>query len=250
MSEDITIKKSDLWKYATFVLIAVVVIGAIFLFTGHGASSSTGNATNNSTSVDVSAFTSNSALFPSIGPSNAKNTVIEFADFQCPYCALASGLPNWTSQYTSQYGDLIGVAKNVETAAENGQLRFIFVPMNFLDNPSSQYGNESTYASEAAYCAGDQGKYFQMHDAIYAASTSPSEDTGKYTKANLKIIASGISGLDMSKFDNCLDSDTYLSAASQSTAAAFSAGVQGTPTFYVNGKSVTPSWSAIQAALQ
>ena len=246
MVEELTIKKSDLWKYATFALLIIVVIGAIFIFKGHSA---TGNNTNdtNAAAIDLSTFTSNSLLYPSVGPDNSKNTVVEFADFQCPYCALASGLPNWSSQYVSQYGDLVGVAKNIENAAEQGQLRFVFVPMNFLDRNGA---GESTWAGEAAYCAGDQGKYFQMHDAIYAASTGPQEETGKYTKANLEIIAQSIPGLDQAKFKSCLENDTYITAIQASTSAAFSAGIQGTPAFFVNGKSVQPSWAAVQAALK
>lgn len=250
MSNEITIKKSDLWKYATFVLLVVVVVALIFLFKGH---SSNGSVNDNGTgAVNLNAFLSNSVLYPSIGPSDAKNVVVEFSDYQCPYCALASGLPSWSAQYKSQYGDLVGVAGQAENAAEQGQLKFIFVPMNFLDRDSSRNPivGESTWAGEAAYCAGDQGKYFEMHDAIYAASTGPQEETGKYTKDNLKTIAAGISGLDTSKFNDCLDSDTYLSAIKASNAAAFSAGVTGTPAFFVNGQQVNPSWAAVQAALK
>ena len=62
----------------------------------------------------------------------------------------------------------------------------------------------------ADMCALDQGKFWQMHDAIYSASDAPAEDTGKYTKANLTIIAQGISGMDMTKFNNCLNTDADL----------------------------------------
>ncbi len=243
MSEGkITVKKSDLWKYTTFIIIIAVIIGAVFLFKINGSSSNT-----NETAINLNTFTSNSVLYPSIGPDNAKNVVVEFADFQCPYCAIASGLPNWTSQYQSQYGDLVGVAKKVESAAEQGQLKFVFVPMNFVDRGTD---GESTWAAEAAYCAGDQGKYFQMHDAIYAASTGPQEDTGKYTKAKLEIIAQNVTGLNQTQFKSCLESDTYLSAITSSNNEALNAGIKSTPAFFVNGKQVNPSWSAVQAALK
>ena len=252
----LTIKASSVWKVSCAIL-AILLVASI-LTGGFGIKgATTGSAVQNTQetgttqqqAVDLSVFESNSDIFPSAGPDNAKNVVVEFADFQCPYCALASGLPSWASQYATQYGSLIGVAKSAEQAAEDGQIKFIFVTMSFLDNPQSQYGTESTYAAEAGFCANDQGKFWEMHDAIYAASDGPSESTGKYTKANLEKIAQGISGLDQAKFKECLENDTDLSKVQQSQKAA-SQVVQGTPSFFVNGQQVNPSWSAIQAALQ
>lgn len=255
MSEEktITLKKDTLWKFG-FVVLAIALVVSIFTG-GFGikmaGSSGTGTQQQNTgatqqqgvTAADLTPFTSNPNLYPSLGSSSAKNTVIEFADFQCPYCAMASGLPNWTSQYATQYGDLIGAAGKVETEAQSGSsVRFIFVPMSFL-------GNESVYAAEAGYCAAAQGKFWEMHDAIYGASTSPSEDTGKYSKANLEILAQGINGLNQATFKNCLESDQYSSQV-QTAGAQASTAAQGTPTFYVNGKEVTASSATIQAALQ
>ena len=243
----VTIKKSTLWAVGAFALLVLLVVS---IFTGgFGIMKSTGNAANTGTNtntgtanIDPSVFLSNSGLYPSLGPSNAKVTVIEVADFQCPYCALASGLPSWASQYASQYGDLIGAAGNVEQLAQQGKVQFIFVPWSFL-------GQESIYAAEAAYCAGDQGKYFDMHDAIYQASDGPSEDTGKYSKANLTIIAKSISGLDQTKFNSCLQSDADLAKVQQIASDVQKSGVTGTPMFFVNGKQVQASWAAIQAVI-
>jgi len=246
-SGTITIKKDSLWKYATFLLIAVVVVGGFFMLRGGSTGGAATGDNNSGTSGigDVSVFLNNPELYPSIGPDNAPHTVIEFADFQCPYCALASGLPSWASQY-QQYADLIGSAGKVETLAEQGKVKFVFVIMNFLDR-----GNvgESNWAGEAALCANSQGKFWEMHDAIYKASDGPSEETGKYSVANLEKIAQGISGLDQTKFKDCLEKGTYLSAVQTSNAAAGTAGVQGTPTFVVDGKQVQASWTAIQAAI-
>ena len=237
--KSITIKKSDLWKYSTFVLI---VIGSIFLFTGKSGTtpnSGTGNAAN----VDASIFEKNPSLFPSLGPDDASAVVVEFADFQCPYCALASGFPSWSSQYVSQYGDLIDSAGKAEDLAKQGQIKFIYVPLSFL-------GQESVNAAQAGYCAQEQGKFWEMHDEIFKASDGPSENTGKYSIDNLKKIAQGISGMDTTKFNSCLDSGKYASAVQQATALVQNAGFQiSTPQFWVNGNQVSASWSSIEAAI-
>jgi len=253
-AKTITIKKDALWKGAAFVLMVALVISMFTGGFGIGKGSVTGNAaTGNaaagtgSSAVDVSAFTSDSSLFPSLGPSNAKYTVIEFADFQCPYCALAAGLSNESKQYASQV-PYYGIATQLEQLANQGKIRFIFVAMNFLDSTNrGGTTQESTWAAEAAFCANDQGKFWQMHDAIYAANDM-SEDDGKYTKANLEKIAATISGLDTAKFNSCLENDTFLSKVQQSEQAA-STVVSGTPEFVVNGQQVQASTSAIMSAI-
>lgn len=241
--ETLTIKKADLWKYSTFVLIAVVVIGAILMFSGKSGGNTTDTGTNTGSPINMKVFTEDPSLYPSLGPDDATNVVIEFADFQCPYCAIASGLPTWAAQYKTQYGDLYDAAGQVEDLAKAGDLRFIYVPWSFL-------GQESIFAAEAALCANEQGKFWEMHDAIFAASDGPSESTGKYSKANLEIIAKKVTGLDQAKLKSCLESDKYASSMSSIAQAAAASGVTGTPAFFVNGQKVASSWTAIQAALQ
>ncbi len=186
----------------------------------------------------------NKSLYPSLGPDNAKPIVIELVDFQCPYCALATGIPSWTPQYLGQYGDLVNVAKKVRELANKGEIRFIYVPLSFL-------GQESIDAAQAALCANEQGKFWQMYDTIYEASTSPMEDTGRYSKENLKIIAKNISGLDLVKFNTDLDNDKYLPSLQKITQVVSEQGIQiSTPQFFVNGQSVPPSWSVLKDLLK
>ena len=254
----ITLKKSTLWEIATFVLLALLIISILTAGFGVGKSRTATNAGNNAANAgnanantgsagsgDTSVIVANPNLFPQIGPSNAKHTVIEMADFQCPYCAMATGLPSWVSQYQSQYGSLIGSAKAMETLGEQGKIRFIFVPLSFL-------GKESDNAAMAAYCALDQGNsyFWKMHDAIYAASTGPQEDTGKYNITNLETIASGIQGLNQNKFNSCLENSDTMTQVKDAMAKVQGAGFQiSTPQFWVDGKSVTPSTTALNAAI-
>jgi protein-disulfide isomerase len=242
MSEDtITIKKDKIWKYSTFVLLTVLILGAIFAFTNKSSTNpnGTGNVVDTNP-VSLDAFLDTS-LYPTLGPENSENVVIEFSDFQCPYCSLASGLPSWATGYASQYSDLIDSAGKVQDMAADGKLRFIYVSMSFL-------GQESIYAAQASYCAKDQGKFWEVHDAIFRASTGPEENDGRYSKENLKTIAKSISGLDTAKFNKCLDDDETLSDV-QKVASQASQIASGTPTFYINGKQYSASWNAISAAL-
>lgn len=258
----ITIKKDALWKYAFFILLAISVISFFVFANKSGNNYNTGNAVNTGNAnaggngnaaanagtttgaatgpADLSSITKNPALFPALGPENAQTTVVEFVDFQCPYCGIASGLVPWIDQVKTQYSDLAGVTQKIKDLAQQGKVRFSVVTMSFL-------GQESVYAAQAGLCANQQGKFFEMEDAIYGAQTQ-GENTGKFNKDKLEIIAGKVTGLDQTKFKDCLDNDKTLSDVQKVTSTA-SQFAQGTPTFYVNGKQVQASWSAIQSAI-
>ncbi|MDP2628272.1 MAG: thioredoxin domain-containing protein [Nanoarchaeota archaeon] len=244
-NDSISVKKGDIWKYSTFVLIALVIVGGFFVLSNNSPTNNavnTGNAgATAGAASDLSIITENPSLFPSLGPENAKHVVLEFSDFQCPYCGMASGLPSWTSQYVSQYGDLIGSAGKVQEMAEKGEVRFIYVSMSFL-------GQESVYAAQAGLCANKQGKFWEMHDEIFKASTGPQENDGRYSKENLKNIAKKVSGLDTGKFNSCLDNDETLSDVQQAASIAGQF-ASGTPTFYVDGRQVSASWTQLSSLL-
>ncbi len=234
----ITMKKSTLWGIVIFALLALLVAS---IFTGGfgltKSSSATGNAANTNTgaTIDTKIFTSNPNLYPSLGPDNAKYTVIEFVDFQCPVCGLASGSPSWISQYAGRAG--VGVAGQLEELAKQGKIRFITVTMSFL-------GQGSVYATEAGLCANDQGKFWEMYDAIFANQVPPEQEGAQFTKSQLETIASNIKGLDTSKFNNCLEKDEHLSDGKIIAQAAVSTGVSGTPTFIINGQ-IVQNWPSV-----
>ncbi len=95
---------------------------------------------------------------------------------------------------------------------------------------------ESHWAAEAAECANLQGKFWEMHDKLF--SVWRGENVGTYTKANLKQYAADL-GLDTGKFNQCLDSDQTMSTVQADIGEATRLGVQGTPTFFVNGRQLT-----------
>jgi len=97
---------------------------------------------------------------------------------------------------------------------------------------------ESVDASNAALCANDQEKYWEMHDLLFEAQDSEKEYTGKYAKANLKVLGAKIEGLDLTKFNECVDKDTHVQEVKDMTtnvAAAAYANTNsfGTPSFYI-----------------
>ena len=107
-----------------------------------------------------------------------------------------------------------------------GKVRWVYRDFAFL-------GQESTWASEAARCAADQGKFWQMHDYLYTHQNG--ENEGAFSKDNLKKFAKAL-GLDQGSFDSCLDTGKYTSAVQAETVAGGKAGVNGTPANFINGK--------------
>lgn len=149
--------------------------------------------------VDVTAGDS-----PSSGPADAPVTMIEFADFQCPYCRQTEPTVN---KLREQY---------------KGKLRYVF--KNF-PLPSHQLAEK---AAEAALCAGQQGQYWPYHDQLFTEAPTDLDVPGlKKTAADLK--------LDTSKFDNCLDSGAEAASVKRTIAEGRNIGIGGTPSFTING---------------
>lgn len=139
---------------------------------------------------------------PFKGDKNAKVTLIEFSDYQCPFCGrhARDTLPQIEADYI-----------------KTGKVKYVFYdfPLSFHENAFK--------AAEAAHCAGDQGKYWEMHDRLFNNQTAL-KDLTPYAQAI---------GLDMSKFQKCLDSGKYAAEVRKDTADGQNAGVSGTPTFYL-----------------
>lgn len=140
---------------------------------------------------------------PTRGPANAKVTIIEFSDYQCPFCQRARST---VEKVLETYGD---------------KVRYVL-----RDFPLS-FHKEAFKAHEAAYCAGDQNKYWEMSELLF-------KNQKDLEVAKLKGYAKDLS-LDMAKFDKCLDEDVYKERVQQGLVDGQSAGVSGTPAFFVNG---------------
>ena len=140
---------------------------------------------------------------PAIGPENAKVTVIEFTDYQCPFCGKARPT----------------VQQMIDTYKDN--LRYVL-----RDFPLS-FHQDSFAAHVASHCAGEQGKYWEYNKILFNSQTALKPD-------KLKEYAKQV-GLDTKKFDECLDSNKYAGKIQQNMEEASKAGVSGTPSFFING---------------
>jgi protein-disulfide isomerase len=141
---------------------------------------------------------------PVRGNPKAPVTVLEFSDFQCPYCGQAR--PTVT-RVRETYGD---------------RVRWVFrhFPLDFHA--------QARKAGEAAACAGEQGKFWEMHDRLFASQ-------GKLRPADLKEHAAA-TGLDPAKFGQCLDSGRHADSVERDAEYGARHGVSGTPAFFVNGR--------------
>ena len=139
------------------------------------------------------------------GDAKALVTIIEFSDFQCPYCAkfYSETLPQLTKEYI-----------------DTGKAKFVFrdYPLDF--HPEAQK------AAEAAECAHEQGKFWEMHDKLFENQASLSVANSKKWAAELK--------LDTKKFNDCLDKGTYAEEVAKDFTEGQAAGISGTPGFFVN----------------
>jgi len=162
---------------------------------------------------------------PAWGPEDATVTIVEFSDFQCPYCSRFA--VETYPQIKQQYGD---------------KVRFVF-----RDFPLTQIHENAQKASEAAQCANEQGKFWEYHDKLFASQAA-------LDAASLKSYASEL-GLDSATFDQCLDTGKYTDEVQKDLQEGAGYGVQGTPSFFINGLLVSGAQpfasfqTAIDAAL-
>lgn len=140
---------------------------------------------------------------PSRGPKDAPITIVEFSDFECPYCGSAH---DTVEQVMSTYA---------------GKVRLVYrqFPLSFHPHAAK--------AAEASLCAADQGKFWEYHDVLF-------KNQKKLDPTDLKAFASEV-GMDGQKFGQCLESGDKKKAVDADQQAGLAAGVGGTPAFFING---------------
>jgi len=231
MSDEVTltIKKDTLWKYSTFLLLALLIVGAFVFFLGGNNNPTTGNVVANnpqptgapSQPSQVTASADDDAV---LGDKNAPVEIIEFSDYQCPFCRKF-----WTETFNQIKKDYI----------DTGKVKFVY-----RDFPLSSIHPAAELSAEAANCVREKGgdeAYYKMHDKIFQEGnkidggdpiTGPVKGTAQFGATELKKWAKDLGyGID-----SCLDSGKYASEIQKDLADGQAAGGQGTPYFVINGK--------------
>jgi protein-disulfide isomerase len=144
------------------------------------------------------------ATGPAKGAGNAPVTIVEFSDFQCPFCKEAS----------------ITMRQLLASSGNNVKLIYKHMPL-----PNHQWAFQ---AAQAAVCANEQGKFWEYHDRLFERSIDLSTESLRRYAADL--------GLKATEFNACLESETSRAAVMRDVQEAKQAGILGTPTFIINGK--------------
>ena len=141
------------------------------------------------------------------GDADAPITIVEFGDFQCPFCGRVQPLLR----------DVL--------AKYHGKVK-----LAYRDFPLAQIHPHAEMAAEASRCALAQGKFWEMHDAMFADQAALDEPALTKTAAGL--------GMNRNSFESCLKSNKYNAVVQQDAQAGSEAGVNATPTFFINGESL------------
>ena len=146
--------------------------------------------------------------YPPLGNKNAKVTIIEFLDYQCPYCLEAT---NITSSFLEKYPDDIQIY--------------------YRDFPLESIHPEALASAIAARCAGQQNQFWPFNKALFLNQDKLNKDMRTSTAQELS--------LDMDLFNSCISSSETETEIQKSIAEGKALGIQGTPTFFINGYMVT-----------
>ena len=144
---------------------------------------------------------------PALGPAQAPVTIVEFSDFQCPYCRqVQAPLKKILAEY-------------------EGKIRLVF-----RDFPLRNIHPQAQKAAEAAHCAGEQEKYWPYHDKLFSATNFHMDDLKKFAQ-ELE--------LNLEQFTTCLDSNKHAKGVDADMLDGQNAGVSATPSFFINGYPVS-----------
>ena len=206
----IKIKKENIWKYSTFLLAAILVVGAFIFFLK--GDSTTGAVVGNNPAPNVPTEPSQVTVSEDddavLGDKNAPVTIIEFSDYQCPFCGRF-------------YTETLPLIK--KDYIDTGKVKLVY-----RDFPLTSIHPMAQPAAESAECVREKGgdsAYWKMHDKIFENQQSLSEE-------NLKAWAKQLG----QNIDSCLDSGKFKSEVQKDLNDATSAGGRGTPYFVINGK--------------
>lgn len=191
------------------ILLSAVLISGSIVFYGIAAKGNLGGAAATGEKVDVSVDDD-----PMLGNPKAKVTLVEFSDFQCPFCrAFWSGA---FQQIKTEYID-------------TGKVRFVYRDF------ALSFHAGAIPAAEGAQCANEQGKFWEMHDKIFEGQEKQGSGTIQFGKEDVRKWAGQVQGLDMDNWNECFNSGKYQAEIDADFQDGSKYGVSGTPTIFING---------------
>jgi len=209
--------KINFWMVAFFCLIGILIgVGATYAVLKYYPSN-TGDKEMPKKAEEIKKYSFNFDGFPALGSDSAEITIVEFADYQCPACG---------TFFSGTFNDL--KTKYIDT----NKIKFVF-----KDFPLFSIHPQAEMASEAVHCAseqsGEKDNYWEMHDLIFSRA--------KEWSGNVKAesVFNGFAKelkLDVKQFGECLKTGKYRDAVLASLKEGLDVGVEGTPTFYINGE--------------
>jgi len=157
-----------------------------------------------------------------LGDPNAPVKIVVYEDFQCPSCR------NYTETIEPQI---------IQNDVATGKVYYQFKQFPFIDTNSTT--KESHQAANASMCAAAQNRFWDYHDMLFANQTG--ENQGAFTNKRLVAFAQDL-GLNMNEFNTCFQNNTYKDQIDKDYAEGQAAGVNGTPSVFVDGKIVSPGY--------
>jgi protein-disulfide isomerase len=245
VAERVTEKKDRFLPIS--ILVAAVLIGGSIIFSVFYRPVATGTVPSPTPSVQGSGVAaqqppavSGAAVMPLgprdeiLGNANAPVTIVEYGDYQCPFCT--AFFKQTEAQIVSNY-------------VNTGKVKMVFRNFPFL-------GAESTAAAGAAECAVDQKKLWVYHDALYQSKADDEakgggENDGSLNRTLFLKLAQQVK-LDVAAFTACLDANKYADQVTQDKTTATAAGVNSTPSFFINGTQILGAqpYAQFQAAIE
>lgn len=169
-----------------------------------------------------------------LGDPQAPVTIVEFSDFQCPFCR----------RYVTQ--TMPEIQKNF---IDTGKVRYVY---RDYSQPNPEYHPGGYLAAQAAECAGEQDMYWQAHAQIFAKQAEQGSSTIRFGDVDVRAWFAELDGLDQPSWRACYDAGKYISEINKDTQDGANYGVSGTPSFFINGMPLSGAqpYPAFAAAIQ
>lgn len=218
-------RKAKIITFAGIAVVVLIVAGILtFAFLNRNTGTSTGPTAepNPTAAAPLSADSETYGLIVGNAPATAPLLQI-FEDFQCPAC----------QSFEAAFGGAI------RELIASGEAKVVFQPMFFLDKRLPQSKGSSLRAANALGCAADESKAAEFHSAVF--SNAPTIEGYGWTDSEFKLFGAGVGITNTQRFEDCIDNGKYYEWVANSNDYSFSAGVEGTPTIWKNGKPLPDS---------